>query len=172
MQHPIGEHALLADSRTAALIDPDSNVAWLCWPRIDSNPLFFSILDADRGGTFVVRPAWNDAFVVSRRYLPRSLVLETVWQVGAARLIVEDALDLGEGPLLIRRLRAEGDDVAVAVTVTAPDWPGARGSLRTFGNVLELDGGAGVAIHAPSEWQCTPEARVRSSRCTRAVGRR
>jgi GH15 family glucan-1,4-alpha-glucosidase len=153
MQHPIGEHALLADSRTAALIDPDSNVAWLCWPRIDSNPLFFSILDADRGGTFVVRPAWNDAFVVSRRYLPRSLVLETVWQVGAARLIVEDALDLGEGPLLIRRLRAEGDDVAVAVTVTAPDWPGRGGSLRTFGNVVEVDGGAGVAIHAPSEWK-------------------
>ena len=115
--------------------------------------MFFSILDADRGGSFVVRPAWNDAFVVSRRYLPRSLVLETVWQVGAARLIVEDALDLGEGPLLIRRLRAEGDDVAVAVTVTAPDWPGRGGSLRTFGNVVEVDGGAGVAIHAPSEWK-------------------
>jgi GH15 family glucan-1,4-alpha-glucosidase len=153
MQHPIGEHALLADSRTAALIDPDGNVAWLCWPRIDSTPLLFSILDTDRGGTFVVRPARPDARVVSRRYLPRSLVLETVWEAGGAQLIIEDALDLGEGPLLIRRLRTEGDDVEVAVTVTAPDWPGARGSLRTFGNVLELDGGAGVAIHAPSEWQ-------------------
>jgi GH15 family glucan-1,4-alpha-glucosidase len=153
MQHPIGEHALLADSRTAALIGPDGNVAWLCWPRIDSTPLLFSILDVDRGGAFAVRPAPPDASVVSRRYLARSLVLETVWEVGAARLIVEDALDLTEGPLLIRRLRAEGDDVEVAVMVTAADWPGARGSLRTFGNVLELDGGAGVAIHAPSEWQ-------------------
>jgi GH15 family glucan-1,4-alpha-glucosidase len=156
MQHPIGEHALLADSRTAALIDPDGNVAWLCWPRIDSTPLLFSILDTDRGGTFVVRPARPDARVVSRRYLPRSLVLETVWEAGGAQLIIEDALDLGEGPLLIRRLRTEGDDVDVAVTVIAPDWPGARGSLRTFGNVLELDGGAGVAIHAPSEWQPHP----------------
>ncbi len=94
--------------------------------------------------------------MVSRRYLPRSLVLETVWDAGGSRLIIEDALDLGEGPLLIRRLRTEGDDVDVAVTVTAPDWPGTRGSLRTFGNVLELDGGAGVAIHAPSEWQPHP----------------
>src|SRR5580658_3340278 len=153
MQHPIGEHALLADSRTAALIDPDGNVAWLCWPRIDSTPLLFSILDVDRGGAFAVRPVRSDARVLSRRYLPRSLVLETVWEAGGARLLVEDALDLGEGPLMIRRLRTEGDGVEVAVSVTAPDWPGARGSLRTFGNVLELDGGAGVAIHAPSEWQ-------------------
>ena len=153
MQHPIGEHALLADSRTAALIDPDGNVAWLCWPRIDSSPLLFSILDVERGGTFAVRPARSDAVVISRRYLPRSLVLETTWQVGAARLIVEDALDLGEGPLLIRRLRAEGDDVHVAVTVTAPGWPGAPGSLRIFGDVLELEGGAGVAIHAPADWE-------------------
>src|SRR5580658_11348945 len=103
MQHPIGEHALLADSRTAALIDPDGNVAWLCWPRIDSSPLLFSILDVDRGGGFALRPARGDALLISRRYLARSLVLETIWQIGAARLIVEDALDLGEGPLLIRR---------------------------------------------------------------------
>src|SRR4029077_862790 len=102
MQHPIGEHALLADSRTAALIDPDGNVAWLCWPWIDSTPLLFSILDTDRGGAFCVRPARPDALVVSRRYHARSLVLETVWEVGAARLIVEDALDLGEGPMLVR----------------------------------------------------------------------
>jgi GH15 family glucan-1,4-alpha-glucosidase len=153
MQFPIGEHALLADSRTAALIDPDGNVAWLCWPWIDSTPLLFSILDAGRGGTFTLRPARIDAFVVSRRYLPRSLVLETIWEVGAARLIVEDALDLGDGPLLIRRLRTEGDDIEVAITVTTPEWPGARGSSRTFGNVVELEGAAGVAIHAPSEWQ-------------------
>jgi GH15 family glucan-1,4-alpha-glucosidase len=153
MQHPIGEHALLADSRTAALVDPDGNVAWLCWPRIDSSPLLFSILDVDRGGTFAVRPARSDAVLVSRRYLPRSLVLETVWKVGAARLVVEDALDIGDGPLLVRRLRSEGDDVDVVVAVTASDWPGARGSLRTAGTVLELDGGAGVAIHAPAEWE-------------------
>ena len=126
MQHPIGEHALLADSRTAALIDPDGNVAWLCWPWIDSTPLLFSILDADRGGAFSVRPARPDARVVSRRYHPRSLVLETVWEVGGARLIVEDALDLDVGPLLIRSLRAEGDAVEVLVHLTAPAWPGTR----------------------------------------------
>jgi alpha,alpha-trehalase len=156
MQHPIGEHVLLADSRTAALIDPEGNVAWLCWPWIDSTPLLFSILDADRGGAFSVRPARPDARVVSRRYHPRSLVLETVWEVGAARLILEDALDLDVGPLLIRSLRAEGDAVEVLVHLTAPAWPGTRASLRVFGDSVALAGVSRVVIHAPSQWEAMP----------------
>jgi GH15 family glucan-1,4-alpha-glucosidase len=156
MQHPIGEHALLADSRTAALIDPDGNVAWLCWPWIDSTPLLFSILDDQRGGTFSLRPARPDARLVSRRYHPRSLVLETVWEVGAARLIVEDALDLGEGPLLVRRLRAQGDSIEVLVSVTAPSWPGTVASWRVFAESVELDGVSRVVIHAPSPWEAKP----------------
>src|SRR5579864_9175444 len=152
MQHPIGDHALLADSRTAALIDPDGNVAWLCWPWIDSTPLLFSILDAGRGGGFSVRPARPDARAVSRRYHPSSLVLETVWEVGGARLIVEDGLDLGPGPLLIRGLRADGDAVDVLVQLAAPEWPGTPASLRVFGNAVELAGVSRVAVHAPSPW--------------------
>src|SRR5579864_7146260 len=102
MQHPIGEHALLADCRTAALIDPEGNVACLCWPWVDSTPLFFSILDGERGGAFSLRPSASHARVVSRRYHPRTLVLETVWDVGGARLTVEEALDLDECQALIR----------------------------------------------------------------------
>jgi GH15 family glucan-1,4-alpha-glucosidase len=156
MQHPIGEHALLADARTAALIDPDGNVAWLCWPWVDSTPLLFSILDDERGGRFSLRPARSDARMVSRRYHPRSLVLETVWEVGSARLIVEDALDLGDGPLLVRSLRAEGDAVDVVVNVTAPAWPGAPASLRVFGESVGLTGVSRVVIHAPSRWEAKP----------------
>jgi GH15 family glucan-1,4-alpha-glucosidase len=153
MQHPIGEHALLADSRTAALIDPDGNVAWLCWPWIDSTPLLFSILDENRGGRFSLRPAHADAGVVSRRYHARSLVLETVWQVGGARLIVDDALHLGEGPLLVRSVRAEGDAIDVRVNVDAPAWPGTQTSLSIHGTALDVEGVARVAVHAPAEWQ-------------------
>jgi GH15 family glucan-1,4-alpha-glucosidase len=169
MQHPIGEHALLADSRTAALIDPDGNVAWLCWPWIDATPLLFSILDAGRGGEFSVRPARADARVVTRRYHPRSLVLETVWEVGAARLIVEDALDLGEVTLLVRSVRAEGESVDVLTTVRAPSWPGAHSTLRAFGTSLEIHGAIKVVVHAPSPWEATDDRTV--SRITLDPGR-
>jgi GH15 family glucan-1,4-alpha-glucosidase len=164
MQHPVGEHALLADSRTAALIDPDGNVAWLCWPWIDSTPLFFSILDEARGGVFSLRPSRPDAHVVSRRYHSRSLVLETVWQIGSARLIVDDALALGDGPLLVRAARAEGGAVAVTVGITAPSWPGTATVVRVHGHAAELEGAARVAVHAPAGW--TPAANGASCEFT------
>ena len=130
-------------------------MAWLCWPWIDAAPLLFSILDAERGGGFSLRPALRDGRVLSRRYHLRSLVLETVWEVGSARLIVEEALDLGEGPLMVRRMRAERDAVDVVTTVSTPAWPGTRASLRILDHALELDGVSRVVIHAPSRWEAT-----------------
>jgi alpha,alpha-trehalase len=166
MQHPIGDHALLADSRTAALITPDGDVAWLCWPSVDSTPLLFSILDDERGGGLSVRPAQAGARVVLRRYHPRSLVLESVWEVEGARLIVEDALDLGEHPLLLRRLRADGGDVDVAVDFRTPVWPGTRALLRLENDVLELNGVSVVAITAPGTWRAASDGAT----CTFRLG--
>jgi GH15 family glucan-1,4-alpha-glucosidase len=152
MQHPIGEHALLADSRTAALIDPDGTVAWLCWPRIDSTPLLFSILDSERGGGLTLRPKRPEGRVVNRRYHPRSLVLETVWEVDGARLIVDDALDVGPEAVLVRRLRAVGGDVEVEVGFRVPRWGESQAGLRIDGDALEVVADAGVIVHAPAAW--------------------
>jgi len=152
MQHAIGDHALLADSRTAALIDPDGNVAWLCWPWVDSTPLLFSILDQGRGGGFAVRPAQRGARVISRRYHARSLVLETIWEVDGARLIVEDALDSGDDPLLVRSMRAEGGDVDVSVDVRAPQWDGRTAQMTLAGETLEVTGVAVVSVHTAEAW--------------------
>ncbi len=165
MQHPIGEHALLADSRTAALIDPEGNVAWLCWPWIDSTPLFFSLLDGDRGGVFSLRPALREARRITRHYHSRSLVLESVWEVGAARLIVEEALDLGGRPLLVRSLRAEGDAVDVEVVVAAPMWAGVRAALLITDETLDIAGATRVAVRAPSPW----DAQARGAVCSFVV---
>ena len=95
MQHAIGEHALLADGRSAALVDPDGNVAWLCAPRVDSAPCLLSLLDEERGGRFLMRPASPGSHVVSRRYHSGSLVLETVWSIGAQRLKDNHVDDVG-----------------------------------------------------------------------------
>src|ERR1700694_5735429 len=160
MQHPIGEHALLADSRTAALIAPDGDVAWLCWPRIDSTPLLFSILDDERGGRLSGRPSHGGARVVSRRCHPRSLVLETVWESNGARLIVDDALDLGEHPLLVRRLRAAGGDVDITVDFRSPAWNGDTAALSLAGDVLEVGGGGRVTASAPGTWRGVSEGAL------------
>ena len=51
-----------------------------CLPNLDSPSVFAAILDADRGGTFELQPAIP--FDSSRRYLPRTNVLETTFTTG------------------------------------------------------------------------------------------
>lgn len=161
MQHAIGDHALLADSRTAALLDPGGGVAWCCWPRFDSEPLFRGIIDDRSGGVFALRPA-GEAGVASRAYLTGSLVLRTVWRcAGSARLVVDEALRIGGEPALLREVRAEGDAVAVEVALR----PAGGDRVQVDGaTALLARGGAerGVAVSAPGSWSRDGDtARVR-----------
>ncbi|SDK31340.1 glycoside hydrolase family 15 protein [Nonomuraea jiangxiensis] len=49
---PIGDHGLIGDLRTVALVGVNGTIDWYCCPRFDSPSVFASILDADRGGSF------------------------------------------------------------------------------------------------------------------------
>jgi GH15 family glucan-1,4-alpha-glucosidase len=87
------DHAFLSDCSSAALITRDGSVDWLCLPRFDSPAVLARLLD-DGGGHLLVRPADPQARA-QRRYLPQSLVLETVWTCASGRVVVRDALALG-----------------------------------------------------------------------------
>jgi len=153
VQHPIGDHALLADGRTAALVDPDGNIAWLCWPRIDSSPCLLSILDDVVGGHFRVAPADPSATVVARSYLPGTLILRTVWRVGGDELIVLDALACDGEPRLVRSLRARGR-IEVTVTVAlAPDAARVEAQPVAHDSVLHVGGGGlDLTVRAACPW--------------------
>ena len=53
---PLADYGLVGDGATAALIGRDGAVAWLCLPRFDAPPLFCSLLDAVKGGSFTISP--------------------------------------------------------------------------------------------------------------------
>ena len=91
---PIGNYGLLADCNSAALVDRHGSIDWLCLPRYDNAAVFARMLDPD-AGHWSIRPAGASAG--SRRYLPGTLVIETMCttDTGTVRLI--DAMAFAEG---------------------------------------------------------------------------
>ena len=113
---PIEDYALLGDTRTAALVDSDGSVDWLCIPRFDGQPVFGRLVGGDAAGHFRLGPA-GAARTVSRRYRPSSATLETTWETDTGRLTLTEGMvaevsgRLLPATLLIRRLTAEGGPV-------------------------------------------------------------
>ena len=63
----------------AALVSKTARIEWCCFPRLDGDPVFCSLLrgrEADEGGFFDLAP--EGAVPVSQRYLGNTAVLETV----------------------------------------------------------------------------------------------
>jgi GH15 family glucan-1,4-alpha-glucosidase len=84
---PIDQYGFIADCHSAALVSKTGSIDWCCMPRIDSSSCFGRILDWKNGGYCQVAPAARTEN--SRRYLDRTLVLETIFQTetGQARML-------------------------------------------------------------------------------------
>jgi GH15 family glucan-1,4-alpha-glucosidase len=72
----IGEHGLIGDLQTAALVSTDGTIDWFCCPRFDSPSIFASLLDHDRGGHFHIGPDRDD-YVSRQLYFPDTAILIT-----------------------------------------------------------------------------------------------
>jgi alpha,alpha-trehalase len=90
---PIADYGFLSDCETTALVAPDSNIEWMCLPRLDSPSIFGTVLDRD-AGQFRFGPD-GVRVPAGRRYLPGTMVLETSWGTRGGWVIVRDALLIG-----------------------------------------------------------------------------
>jgi GH15 family glucan-1,4-alpha-glucosidase len=120
----IAEYGLLADGRSAALVDRKGSIDWWCPERFDAPSVFCRLLDS-RGGHWSIRP--TDDFEVRREYLPDSLVLRTVFTTAYGEASVTDGLVLepgSRGHLIGRRSPGvlvrvvEGGSGTVAMTMS------------------------------------------------------
>ena len=84
----IEDYALIGDCETAALVSRNGSIDWLCWPRFDSEACFAALLGTQDHGHWQIGPR-NAEARISRRYRPRTLILETRFETpeGAVTLI-------------------------------------------------------------------------------------
>lgn len=91
---PIGHYGVLGDGRGAALVAADGSIDWWAVPALDSPPPFAALLDPARGGRIFLRPKASEA-TITRRYVPHTNVLETIFQTPTGRARVTDSLNSG-----------------------------------------------------------------------------
>jgi GH15 family glucan-1,4-alpha-glucosidase len=150
---PIAAHALLSDCHSAALVTRDGSMDWLCFPRFDSPSVFGRLLD-DAAGHWSIRPAGD--YTAGRRYLDRTLVLETTFHAAGGTVVLTDALAMGTGNhghtlgrgaphLLIRSVTCVEGAVDIDVSYAPrPEY----GLLRPL--LSQVDGG--VTARGGAEW--------------------
>jgi GH15 family glucan-1,4-alpha-glucosidase len=73
---PIGEHGIVGDLHTVALIGSDGTIDWYCCPAFDSPSVFAAIVDRDKGGYYRIAPAVED-WSSKQLYFPDTNVLIT-----------------------------------------------------------------------------------------------
>ena len=170
----IGDYAIIGDCRSAALISRDGALDWLCWPRFDSPAVFAGLLDVDRGGRWRITP--QDACRTTRRYLPDTNVLETLFATHAGVLTSTDFMPLTDDLYgrchlspdhhIIRLLRCESGRVDVDVTFAPrPNFGAGVTRIVDRGRLgLRVSSGHGMlSLHANTAFEIergTATARV------------
>jgi GH15 family glucan-1,4-alpha-glucosidase len=169
---PIADHALLSDRHSSALVDTAGSVEWLNFPRFDSPSIFGRLLGPDAGHWQIVPDGeWQS----SRRYLDRTLVLETTFTTTGGTLVLTDALAMGPDNgghrlgtgvphLMVRRVACTSGEVEVQVSYQPrPEYGlvvpllaavdggvtargGAEWLVLTAPVAFELDGGAARGV--------------------------
>jgi GH15 family glucan-1,4-alpha-glucosidase len=90
---PIAEHGLVGDLHTVALVGTNGTIDWYCCPAFDSPSVFGSILDADDGGFYALRPE-GEEWTAKQLYFPDTNVLITRFLTPAGVGEVQDFMPI------------------------------------------------------------------------------
>jgi GH15 family glucan-1,4-alpha-glucosidase len=88
MASKIEDYAMIGDCETAALVNREGSIDWLCWPDFSSSACFTSLLGSEENGFWKIAPM-GEGWTSTRTYRDHTLILETTFEnsEGAVRLI-------------------------------------------------------------------------------------
>lgn len=148
---PIGDHGMIGDLHTVALVGAEGTIDWHCPGRIDGPSVFGALLDARRGGHWSLCPAggrWRSR----QLYLPDTNVLVTRFMSREGDLELEDFMAIGPSPTtLVRRVVGVRGEPHVVMEVEPRFDYARRGHdvhVHDDGALFESDGRA-LSLHAP-----------------------
>jgi GH15 family glucan-1,4-alpha-glucosidase len=174
---PIAAYAAIGDGRTTALVAADGSIDFLSLPDMHCPTAFGALLDARRGGRFVLQP--EGRFDAERRYVDRTNVLETTYRARDGVVRVTEALLLQNGGLLpwvevSRRVEGLSGEVPMRWSVEPRfDW-GRQAPAISWRRSVPIACGAGITIGVHSWDAGDPqigEASVSGSFIARAGSR-
>jgi alpha,alpha-trehalase len=160
---PIADYALLSDCHSCALVSTDGSIDWCTFHRFEARPVFGRILDWGKAGFFRIAPL-DDDYEPTRRYLPGTNVLETIFRTPTGTLVLtdffcfrlplpgEDAHSAHPDHQLIRIARCTEGEVAVKVKVVPRfDYGLTTPRLETLADDLVVVYGGADALVLQSE---------------------
>jgi hypothetical protein len=84
--------AAIGNGIVAALIDRNAAVRWLCWPRLDGDPVFCGLLrpkdDPELGGAWTIE--LDDCETVEQSYRRNTAILETTLKCRSGSVLITD----------------------------------------------------------------------------------
>lgn len=93
MSHPIEDYALIGNMRTAALVNRQGSIDWLCLPRFNSAACCAALVGTPDNGHWTIAPCVVPVSV-ERRYRGDTMVLETLFETEAGEVALIDCLAL------------------------------------------------------------------------------
>lgn len=113
MAKQIGDYALIADGETAALVNRDGTIEFMCWPGFGSDACFAAMLGDRANGYWQVSAPGHGPH--ERAYCDRTTILESIIAVDGGRARLTDFMPIRDGDTsaLVRIIEGIGGTVSL-----------------------------------------------------------